>query len=523
MSGRSRQETRRSVKATISGEDARRKREETSRSLRQSKKDEVMLKRRHFTEELIEEATTSSPIPTLEELPMILDAVRSDNVQRQLQGTRQIRKLLSVERNPPIDDVIATGVIPTLVQYLTVNHLPDLQFEAAWALTNIASGTSKHTLTVVESGAVPQFINMMSSFGSSEELKEQAIWAIGNIAGDSPALRDLCIDLNAIPSILGTLEGTTRISLLRNATWTLSNMCRGKPEPNLAKVQLCLPALAKLANYTDEEILTDACWALSYLSDGSNQKIQAVIDTGIVPRLVSLLGHSSTTVITPALRTVGNIVTGDDSQTQHVLSVGVLKYLSALLRINKRGIQKETCWLISNVTAGTATQIQAVIEAGVMPEIISLLEDGALEVKREASWALSNATCAGNVEQIHTLVKMGCLKPICSLLDCSDSRIITVLLDALENILKAGKTWAEKRNLSSKGVEESNPFANLVEEYDGLDKLEGLQTHHQEEIYNKTIKILENYFQTEDENENTMPVQSTPNSFQFTGVPTFSF
>eukprot|EP01099_Mayorella_cantabrigiensis_P000037 TRINITY_DN1020_c0_g1_i2.p1 TRINITY_DN1020_c0_g1~~TRINITY_DN1020_c0_g1_i2.p1 ORF type:complete len:483 (+),score=120.28 TRINITY_DN1020_c0_g1_i2:101-1549(+) len=469
MSGRSRQETRRSVKATISSEDARRKREETSRSLRQTKKDEVMLKRRHFTAELIEETTTSNTVPTLEELPMILDAAQSDNPQRKLQGTRQIRKLLSIERQPPIDEVIATGIVPTLVTYLTPNFHPDLQFEAAWALTNIASGTAKHTLTVLESGALPHLIALMGPH-STEELKEQAIWAVGNIAGDSPGCRDLCINLNAIPSILSTLEGTTRISLLRNATWTLSNLCRGKPEPDFSKVQLCLPALAKLLSYTDEEILTDSCWALSYLSDGSNNKIQAVIDTGVVPRIAQLLGHTAVSVVTPSLRTIGNIVTGDDSQTQHVISSGALRYLTSLLKNNKRAIQKETCWLISNITAGTPAQIQAVIDSGVMPQIISLLEEGHLDVKREAAWALSNATCAGTIEQIHFLVSLGALKPICNLLESSDSRIINVLLDALDNILKSGRSWATARSVANKGIEENNPYCEMVEELEGLDK-----------------------------------------------------
>lgn len=50
-----------------------------------------------------------------------------------------------------------------------------------------------------------------------------------------------------------------------------------------------LPALARLIHSNDEEVLTDACWALSYLSDGTNDKIQAVIDAGVCPRLVELL------------------------------------------------------------------------------------------------------------------------------------------------------------------------------------------------------------------------------------------
>lgn len=49
------------------------------------------------------------------------------------------------EKNPPIDEVIASGAIPPLVAVLNQDQDANNQFEAAWALTNVASGSTEQT------------------------------------------------------------------------------------------------------------------------------------------------------------------------------------------------------------------------------------------------------------------------------------------------------------------------------------------------------------------------------------------
>jgi len=412
-----------------------------------------------------------------------------------LQAASGLRKLLSIKIDPPIQQVIDAGLLPQLMAWLQRSDSPALQYEACWALTNIASGSHGNAEALVLRGVVPLIYALLES--SDADVREQAAWLTGNITGDSAQLRDVILQTSGLGRLLKVMGDSPRPSLAKVTIWAVSNLCRGKPAPEYAVVRLALPYLsAMILGLEDKDVLKDCLWAISKMCEGEESRIQDLMETGLLPRLVVLAGSEHMRVQHPALRCIGNVAAGSETQTEKLVAAGVLNILANLLKSPKPVIRKEAAWISSNISVGPTTHIQTLLLSPLFPTLLSLLPTESPEVQTEILYALTNTALSELSAAPLFLLQQGTIAVAKQVLDTSPSpKVLQSTLELVKALLAAGKQYFLE------GVEGRNKVCEEMEKAGLLAKLEELQKHPNEVIYRKAVWILEHYFETEEQSD----------------------
>ena len=417
----------------------------------------------------------------------IINLFHSQNIDDKFKGLIGIRKLLSIEPVPPIQEIIDLKIVPELVNLLE-NSPNEFKYEAIWSLTNLATGNPDQANTILIYGGIPKILNLLDS--NIEEIKSQTIWLVANLIGDSPKIRDMLIEQKIFDKILTILASTNDENYINTCTWAISNFFRVKPIPNYETVYKCFKIIARVVmiyETTNTEFIIDATFIFSIITKYYPQFIKEIIDIDLLPYIIKYLDIDNKSVIMTCLRIVGNIASEDNANiTQKLFDLNILDKLKYTLINESPSIRKESAFIISNLAAGTQRQIEIIIEQNFVQILYKIFKVDSPKIKKEIVYAVGNLSSVENEKYMKKLVDDGILIFVNECIQNDDAKIIALALEILGHVLAFGQ---------KKG--ELDYFIKEIETMGMVDKLEKLQTHEDQIIYEKTIQILDTYFETE--------------------------
>jgi len=470
----------------------------------------------------------------LTELPRYVEGCYTKHSAAWLECTTKIRELLSFATNVPIEQVMKSGVVPRMIDFLSFRDAPKLQLEALWVITNMASSDNpQYTAQIVTSGGIPPIIAVLTH--SSYALQEQALWALGNIAGESAEMRDLMVSEDECLSSLvavskqrfSTSNGSEEefVSMLRTLSWSVSNFCRHfhLEKAHCRLLVECLyhlllqreegrPAQVQLRRVLegDAEIQTNIGWSFSYLTNDSmnahwDDILEMMMKHSITAKLISFLDSANISTCTSNLRAIGNVLTGHDKFTANCVECGVLPKLYAVLcRFQKENVNhaklKEVLWALSNITASEEPQtITAVVQHSSFAVLMAILRDSRTQIAAEALWTVSNATSCNDANIIRFLLSKGVVEAICTFWKKLESanyrtqlneKLIRISFECVENVLGMD---------DAASVRARDDF----EEHGGLDFLEALQSDDRisQDVYEHTVSLIKRFWADEEDGE----------------------
>jgi len=65
-----------------------------------------------------------------------------------------------------------------------------------------------------------------------------------------------------------------------------------------------------------------------------------------------------------------------------------------------------------------------------------MIKQGDFKSQKEAVWVITNLTSGGTMEQIAYCVQCGVISPMCDMLTVKEAKVITIILDGINNILQ---------------------------------------------------------------------------------------
>jgi hypothetical protein len=347
-------------------------------------------------------------------IPELIRGLRSPIPRHQHGGALGIRSLTETRgvMAVSLDAIIASGAVPLLARLLGSGSAPHAtQFEAAWALAIVAAWDTVHVPCVAnEPGAIKGIVSLLGSTDHHDAC-EHAVQALGNIAGESSAFRDLILESGVVAAMLKVASRTNiPVALRHNIDWTISRLCF--PKPPLATIAAAIPFLIEMSQSPDDDFAHAGLQGLFYITDdGDCDGISAVIEHGALPVIMRRLSSANNAVgifDVLTLQCLYNTVDGNERHIAQVVEHGAIAALCAMWgklwpAFNPAGSKSTVLRILAKIATGNMDHIHALLQAGALDLMAADLSSGELRQKYQRTVGIalrdaSDADCAAIIQ-----------------------------------------------------------------------------------------------------------------------------
>lgn len=386
------------------------------------------------------------------------------------------------------------GAAAALVSALT-GHGDDAALEAAWILTNVASGTAEETRGVVEAGALPVMAEFLSGT-RRRDVTAQVMWCIGNILSHDVGLQREFMKRGYLNAMLVLGERSSGDDELHEQiAFVIFNLA--KFHRDCAFVTAVLPPLLSLTRSDNDTTVIDVASSLASITNATPPAIPPRLDrseyeatfhkildytigAGAHTALIRLLAHECDEVKANALRALINISMGTSDHVRRLLDERLLAVVESTLKDASEGVRADACLLLSNIAFDSKEHATEVASSGrILAMLVYYLDRGVHRVKSEALWVLR-----------HILEGMGDDAPVDTMLACD-------VMVAVNGALHGGDLEFTSNALSILTALLAVGGEPALEEAQGADidtALEDLSVHEERDVQKSAALLLSVYF-----------------------------
>ena len=430
------------------------------------------------------------------ELTTYIKLIFSNNLYEKHSGIISLRKYLvkNVANDSIIQILFDYNTIQKLFEFLLNKNQPHLQLEASWCIANICSSDSKFILNLVNKGIVPILLNLIQN--KYPQIAEQAIWAMGNISGDSERIKNIILkEEDIIPNLLYAYNNINHLQNKRGLIWVFSNIAKlknafnKKKKNDIANFKPIIKILIDYFSITEDPEAIFEC--LSTIRNYPREDfLQYFHNINFLTKLKCIyiknlpLYEDNIEIIKSILNIYGGLTNSEQNiYTKSLIEIGILEDLTKTLFVDNWELVRSVCWVISNIAIEKSFTMRILECNGLIQKIVGLSLSDNKEISFEAIWVVCNLTANKDKDVLTFLLKNDIFKLFRNILEkFKDKKPLLLVYEAILNILDFYKGMPE--------------FEFVVKEsiVCGLSKfIEDNQYHTNEYIYLKSSEILDYY------------------------------